>query len=73
MRNHGNVWIPEAPTHPGLYANLLNPTDGKVSFGLAISTMDPCAARQFETEAECADWCNANPTPVFVPVAHGFM
>ena len=69
------VWIPEAPEHPGLYANH-NGTDldtGKIQ-GMTKqpSTMSPNNALQFETQAECQAWCDANPHPVFVPREHGF-
>lgn len=67
------VWIPEAPGHPGLYANH-NGTDletGKVA-AKQPSTMSPHHALQFPTREECQAWCDANPHPVFVPVEHGF-
>ena len=68
------AWIPEAPEHPGLYANESG-TDldhGKIRFGLQPSTMDPHKAKQFETKELCQAWCEANPSPVFVPMEHGF-
>lgn len=66
-------WIPEAPTHPGLYANLTERNPGKISDGFAVSTYDVHSARQFETYEECKAWCDSNPRPVFVPVEHGFI
>ncbi|WP_257306297.1 hypothetical protein [Geothrix campi] len=69
------VWIPEAPRHPGLYANK-NGADldtGKVQgFTKPTSTMSPHHALQFETREECQAWCDANPHPVFEPREHGF-
>lgn len=70
------AWIPEAPNHPGLYANEsgmdIKP-EGKISTGeLQPSTMSPQHAKQFATEAECRAWCDANPSPVFVAREHGF-
>lgn len=69
------VWIPEAPDHPGLYANK-DGTDldtGKVQgLHLQPSTMDPRHALQFSTEVACQQWCDDHPTPVFVPKEHGF-
>jgi hypothetical protein len=69
------VWIPEAPSYPGLYANR-NGTDldaCKIK-GLVHqpSTMDPYCALQFPSQAECQVWCDANPVPAFVPREHGF-
>ena len=68
------AWIPEAPNHPGLYANLTErERSEKISHGLlAISTHDAYSARQFATREECQAWCDANPTPVFVPREHEF-
>lgn len=63
------VWLAEAPTHSGLYANATEWHRGKVSTGLEVS-MDVHAARQFATEAECQAWCDANPAPAFVPREH---
>lgn len=68
-------WIPEAPEHPGLYANESG-TDikspGKIQPpGLQPSTMNAFAAKRFKTLAECQSWCDANPSPVFVPREHG--
>lgn len=67
------VWIPEAPEHPGLYANASDYSGSKIQ-GLTKqpSTMDPNFAHQFKTEAECQAWCDANPHPIFVPREHGF-
>ena len=69
------VWIPEAPEHPGLYAN----KDGtdldfcKIK-GLVKqpSTLSPHHALQFATREDCQAWCDANPVPIFVPREHGF-
>jgi hypothetical protein len=66
------AWIPEAPNHPGLYANLSG-TEGKSSTGeLQPSTMSAEHVRQFPSREGCQAWCDANPTPVFVPTEHGF-
>ena len=70
------VWIPESPDHPGLYANE-NGTDikgpGKIQpHGLQPSTMSVSHAKQFATRDECQAWCDANPSPKFVPKQHGF-
>jgi hypothetical protein len=68
-------WIPEAPQHPGLYANLTG-TDmkyGKLGDGeLQPSTYDPNSARKFITKEECQEWCNLNPDPAFEPKEHAF-
>lgn len=70
------AWIPEAPNHPGLYANESGTdirSEGKIGTGeLQPSTMNAHKAKQFATEAECRAWCEANPHPVFIPVEHGF-
>lgn len=70
------AWIPEAPEHPGLYANESGTDirgEGKVSTGkLQPSTMSAEHAKQFETREDCQAWCDANPSPVFVPTEHGF-
>lgn len=64
------VWIPEAPDTPiALYAIAHQEPIG-VDGEMQISTMDVHRARQFETQAECQAWCDANPTPVFRPVEH---
>lgn len=71
------AWIPEAPEHGGLYANEsddFDPSGSKIRMpGLQPSTMDPNKAKQFATKEECQAWCDANPTPAFVPREHGFM
>lgn len=71
------VWIPEAPDHPGLYANLsgndLRPRGKLQDAFLPPSTMDPRAARHFETKEQCEQWCADNPVPKFVPSEHGCM
>ena len=71
------AWIPEAPAHPGLYANETG-TDfdfasGKVrTAGIQPSTMSAHHAKQFSTLEECQRWCDANPVPKFIPQEHGF-
>lgn len=70
------TWIPEAPEHPGLYANESG-TDikspGKIQPAeLQPSTMCAGKAKQFATREECQAWCEANPDPKFVPQEHGF-
>lgn len=67
------VWIPESPTHPGLYANKSDFGAGKVT-GLSMqpSTTSHWHALHFPTREECAAWCASHPHPVFVPVEHGF-
>lgn len=71
------VWIPEAPDHPGVYANEsddFDPTGSKIRMpGRQPSTMDASSAKHFATEAECKAWCDANPSPRFVPREHGFL
>jgi hypothetical protein len=68
------IWIPEAPKHPGLYANEKG-TDmqsGKICYvGKQPSTRVIKDAKQFDTYKECMEWCNANPDPKFIPVEHG--
>lgn len=69
------VWIPEAPEHPGLYANKSGKDleTGRVqSVKLQPSTMDPKCAQQFLTKAKCQRWCDDHPYPVFTPIQHGF-
>lgn len=69
-------WIPEAPEFPGVYANLSDKSgQGKIhdDTKLQPSTRNIYAARMFDTEAECAAWCEANSYPAFVPRSHGFM
>lgn len=67
------VWIPEAPEHPGLYANESDYTDrGKLGGPLQPSTGVAEQAKHFETEEECREWCDDNPVPIFKPVEHGF-
>ena len=70
QRNTGFVWIPEAPAHPGLYANNTDIWGKDKINGLA--TYNVYDARQFETREECQTWCTANPSPPFVPREHGF-
>lgn len=59
------VWIPEAPHSPGLYAA----EEGS----RYACTLNPTRARAFETREACQTWCEANPSPVFVPQEHGFV
>ena len=66
------VWIPEAPEHPGLYANQSDRSQEGKTGCFQPSTMSAHHAKQFATEAECKVWCDENPTPRFVPRAHGF-
>lgn len=61
------VWIPESPTHPGLYA-----VRGGLLASGQNSVHDVAFAEQFPSREECAAWCASNPNPVFVPVEHGF-
>lgn len=75
------LWIPESPTIPGLYAARVPALLGKIGEkGTAYATRDHNAALQFETEQDCGVWCfrwNAEARAQgyagrFVPVAHGF-
>lgn len=72
------AWIPEAPNHPGLYANRRYRSFGEghamvlTTVAIEPSTMDPHKARQFDTLQECQVWCDANPSPAFAPKEHGF-
>ena len=68
------VWIPEAPDHPGVYADESDDYEpGKIKYGRrGPSTRLPNLAKQFPTREECQKWCDENPTPRFVPVEHGF-
>lgn len=70
------AWIPEAPEHSGLYANEsgtdMNPGGKLQTAELQPSTMVAHKAKQFATQEECQAWCDANPTPKFVPREHGF-
>lgn len=59
-------WIPELSDHPGLYANQCDSTDSD-NGNQHPTTMDESMARRFATEQECRAWCEANPSPVFVP------
>ncbi len=66
-------WVPEAPGHPGLYANL-NGNDihvGKISGWVQPSTYSIHHARQFNTYEECRNWCINNQFPKFIPKEHG--
>ena len=65
-------WIPEAPTHPGLYANLSDRGQGKLVLEPPKATYNIDHARRFPTKDQCQEWCDANPVPKFVPVEHGF-
>ena len=68
------AWIPEAPGHPGVYAikyeriRVIYRNKGQVQ----NCTMNPHEALQFERREECALWCKEHPTPVFIPMEHGF-
>ena len=76
VRDTGSVWVPEAPNYPGVYANELDHSgDGYLKQPIPVnaSTRSIYLAKQFETEAECKEWCDANPDPIFVPRGHGFM
>lgn len=70
------AWIPEAPDHPGLYANEsgtdMDPGGKLGGPGLQPSTMSAEHAKQFATCEECQAWCDANPRPKFRPMEHGF-
>ncbi len=68
------VWIPEAPSFPGTYANCDDATgQGKIrGLGLQPSTLLADRALHFATREACERWCRANPDPVFVPRAHVF-
>ena len=69
------VWIPEAPNHPGLYANEtgIDMQRGKMRCASKQpSTRIINDAKQFETLKECQEWCDTNPCPKFVPIEHGF-
>ena len=75
IRNEGDVWVPEAPEFPGLYANEDDHSgDGYIKMPVPVSpsTQSIYMAKQFATEAECQAWCDANPVPVFVPRGHRF-
>lgn len=71
-----DVWIPEAPEHPGLYANesdTWQPPGAKIRTGeLQPSTMNANKAKHFDTLEACQKWCDENPVPKFVPREHGF-
>jgi hypothetical protein len=57
-------WVPEAPKHPGVYAY-------KGYCAKKNCTGDIDEAMQFDTKEACQAWCEANPTPLFVPMEHG--
>lgn len=59
------MWIPEAPTHSGLFASRPNKNGQNCTFSLKEALV-------FDTEEDCHAWCTANPYPVFVPVQHAF-
>lgn len=65
-------WIPEAPTHPGLYSNQSDRGDGKLVLKPPLATYNIDYARRFDTKDACREWCEANPDPKFVPMEHGF-
>lgn len=63
------MWIPEAPTHRGVYAHK--------NYGLGLAFGQNCTclikeAKTFEDKESCEVWCKENPHPVFVPVQHAF-
>lgn len=60
-------WVPEAPEYPGLYG-----VEHNGEAGTETCTRDVNKALQFDTEAECKAWCDAHPTPPFVPREHGW-
>jgi hypothetical protein len=61
------VWIPEAPSHPGLYAVDPNRCNSGIN-----ATNNAHEARQFATKELCENWCDMNPFPIFKPQEHGF-
>jgi len=67
------VWVPESPNHAGLYANK-DGDDldfGKIRTGKKQpSTMDINHALQFNTRAQCEQWCKENSHPQFIPMEH---
>lgn len=75
MRNDHDkpVWIPEAPKHSGLYANATELAPNKIGSEKEPSTFNVHCAMQFETEAECKEWCDKNPIPEFKPMQHEFV
>lgn len=75
MRGVRMVWIPEAPNFfPPVYANESDDYEpGKIKTGeKQPSTMLAEKAKHFATREECQAWCDANPTPRFMPREHGF-
>lgn len=56
-----NVWIPEAPKHPGLYAlpEARYDSDGKLGLKRTYGTHAAYEAVQHETREECQAWCDA--------------
>lgn len=76
LRGERVVWIPEAPgLFPPLYANESDTSgQGKIrdTATLQPATMNAWQAKHFPTREACQAWCDANPTPRFVPVQHGF-
>lgn len=60
------VWIPEAPHYTNTYAIEKKPGSN------TNCTSDVYKALQFSSIEECLAWCNAHPSPVFVPVEHQF-
>lgn len=72
MSGFDPFWVPEAPGHPGLYANLTEPASGKLNELPDAGTVIIGHARKFQTEALCADWCAKNPTPLFEPREHQY-
>jgi hypothetical protein len=72
METQRIIWVPEAPDHPGLYANESELSNvGKLQpIFLQPSTVHIHLARQFGTQQECQAWCDANPVPEFVATQH---
>ena len=72
IQKHDTFFVPEAPGHPGLYANDTEPPSG-FTVPKQPATYSIHHAIKFSTEVECADWCKQNPIPVFTPKSHGYM
>lgn len=76
------VWIPESPTFTAYYAARNPVALGKIGEGgTEFGTYDPNLAMQFDTRADCQEWCdrwNAQQAAMdiyggrFEPVEHGF-
>lgn len=59
------MWLPEAPSHSGLYA--CRPNINGQNCTLSLNE-----ALTFDNEEDCQKWCDANPKPIFIPVQHAF-